>query len=445
MSLDRLPIPETKNFTIDVNGEVYDPEGYVVPREVTKDGTVRVRVFTTYWKDAWRSVARLMLQTFDPIENSDWCSVVFRDGNSQNVKLENLEWDWGMYIPTRIPGITAPFGSFVEIPGFRKYSINMTGAVEFTKTRHMLRQDRDKRGCPAVKLYDDNGVLKNMAVYRLMALTFLKHPKDTSHLVINHIDGNPLNSDLLNIEWTTYSLNNRHAFETGLRPAKQVLLKNLETGKVSHYATLRLAAESLGLKPNNLHQYVAGKGSFREFSPVKGHLVKYADDQTPWPTATEMRQRPSSISAGQMIVKNIKTGEVKVYQGARAIEDAYGYNFSTIQKIALRTEPGYPEVYQDIMIQPYDGSPVSWPEYPPEIIQVFHSMKNQSNPVKVTDLRDNSVSYWAGVKYWYRDKCDTEDLNDPAVICRSLKVNPVYKHWKFEFINLKDYAYPSKK
>lgn len=38
------------------------------------------------------------------------------------------------------------------------------------------------------------------------------------NLVVNHIDGNPRNNDLSNLEWTTTQGNNIHAFKTGLNP-----------------------------------------------------------------------------------------------------------------------------------------------------------------------------------------------------------------------------------
>lgn len=52
-------------------------------------------------------------------------------------------------------------------------------------------------------------------VHRLYAEAFIPNPNNLP--CVNHIDGNKLNNDLSNLEWCSYSVNNRHATNTCLR------------------------------------------------------------------------------------------------------------------------------------------------------------------------------------------------------------------------------------
>ncbi len=52
--------------------------------------------------------------------------------------------------------------------------------------------------------------------HRLMGLAYLPNPENKR--TINHIDGNKLNNNLTNLEWSTHAENCQHAHDTGLAP-----------------------------------------------------------------------------------------------------------------------------------------------------------------------------------------------------------------------------------
>jgi hypothetical protein len=60
-----------------------------------------------------------------------------------------------------------------------------------------------------------NGERKTIAIHRLIADAFIPNPENK--LTVNHIDGVKLNCSILNLEWATYSENNKHAIDIGLR------------------------------------------------------------------------------------------------------------------------------------------------------------------------------------------------------------------------------------
>lgn len=50
-------------------------------------------------------------------------------------------------------------------------------------------------------------------IHRLVADAFIENRNET----VNHIDGDKLNNKVENLEWITYSENNKHAFKLGLK------------------------------------------------------------------------------------------------------------------------------------------------------------------------------------------------------------------------------------
>lgn len=69
-----------------------------------------------------------------------------------------------------------------------------------------------------------NGKCKDWLVSRLVAMTFLRLPKDGE--TVNHIDGNRFNNRVKNLEWLSLADNIRAGFETGLYPQKEICLVN---------------------------------------------------------------------------------------------------------------------------------------------------------------------------------------------------------------------------
>ena len=102
------------------------------------------------------------------------------------------------------------------------YQISSHGQVKNKKTNKILIGDINSTGYRRVILY--NPYKQRYFVHRLVAEHFCKNDDEQNKTIVNHIDGNKLNNYYTNLEWTTKSENDKHAFRNNLRQLQGVAL-----------------------------------------------------------------------------------------------------------------------------------------------------------------------------------------------------------------------------
>jgi hypothetical protein len=130
------------------------------------------------------------------------------------------------------------------------------------------------------------GKQTQIGIHNLVTEAFIPVPEDMQgvRLEPNHKDGDKHNNRKDNLEWMTRQDNLKHAIETGLRKvvdengkalfidkSKPVKVTDLETGRVTTYASAKEAAEITGV-PARTVQYNAFKRG--KTTPVKGFLFE---------------------------------------------------------------------------------------------------------------------------------------------------------------------------
>lgn len=170
---------------------------------------------------------------------------------------------------------------FRQIPGYEGiYEIDenaVVRTVEGKKThstrcgiriwkQRVLKQKTDRGGYKRVTLYKEKRS-KTWLVHRLVAITFLENPN--SFEMVNHIDGNPSNNSISNLEWCNSKHNVNHAFDNGLMPSsKRIILKNIITGEEFSFRSQASASYFLGKS----HGYI-GDNIKRGRRLVDNHLI----------------------------------------------------------------------------------------------------------------------------------------------------------------------------
>ena len=111
------------------------------------------------------------------------------------------------------------------------------------KSRILKEKNKDAREA-RVDLWKD-GKPKGFLVHQLVGLAFLSNPNEYKD--INHLDGNPRNNNVENLEWCDHYRNINHAFDTGLMSTnKQTSLFSIKDREMHDFRSMGKASEFLG-------------------------------------------------------------------------------------------------------------------------------------------------------------------------------------------------------
>lgn len=155
-----------------------------------------------------KMVAKLFVENPENLRH-----IAFVDGNFMNTNYKNLEWS-----PTK-----TKFDEIVDwypLKEFEEnYEISILG-IRNIQAGNILKFSRNNEGdkYPNAKLHY-KGKSFCIDVHVLMAKQFIPNPNNLP--CVNHKDGNKKNWKVENLEWVTFSENNKHAYTSGLRNASK--------------------------------------------------------------------------------------------------------------------------------------------------------------------------------------------------------------------------------
>jgi hypothetical protein len=113
----------------------------------------------------------------------------------------------------------------------------------------------------------------NYTVHRLVAEAFIENPLNKP--VINHIDCNPSNNCVDNLEWATQKENIQHSIRLGRYTSnKPVIAINIKTGEQTYFKSQSEAAKQLNLNNSHINQCCKGKRK-----KTGGYTFKYVDNK----------------------------------------------------------------------------------------------------------------------------------------------------------------------
>lgn len=117
------------------------------------------------------------------------------------------------------------------------------------KKGKIMSQHTHSIGYKRISLHK-NSVKHKLLVHRIVATAFISNPDNKPD--INHIDGNPQNNYVGNLEWITESENTQHAYNLGLmkprsginNPMAKLTLRDIEIIKML-YCNKRLSQRNI--------------------------------------------------------------------------------------------------------------------------------------------------------------------------------------------------------
>lgn len=160
------------------------------------------------------------------------------------------------------------------------YTVNRNGSIQ-NKDSVFIKLGVGSSGYVQFNAYS-KGHMRTFSVHRLVAMAY--HPNPLNLPEVNHKDGNKLNNNDWNLEWSTRSNNILHGFRTGLIKksmvgrkggkhwASKVVVRIFNNETVAEYESTGLAADATGFNKGSIQD--ACKGRLKTY---KGHIWKYKE------------------------------------------------------------------------------------------------------------------------------------------------------------------------
>lgn len=152
----------------------------------------------------------------------------------------------------------------LERPIYRK-----NGQLHYVQKPKLLNPSLFSNGYYYVSL-NKNKNIRVKTVHSIVAEAFIDNPK--AKRTVNHIDGNKLNNNIENLEYSTDLENNIHALETGLRKAFSLIATNVKTGHSLFFESIKSAC-LFGFRQGEISRCCNGKQKTH-----KGYKFEYTGD-----------------------------------------------------------------------------------------------------------------------------------------------------------------------
>lgn len=325
-------------YTVNIQGDIFHVEKSLPPSVMQvlpfeKEGEFFVNI-----KDKEVRIANIINFVFKNSnpdffwEIMDW-DIIYVDGNKGNLHPFNLSWN--------NTNIKDDENGFRLIPGFTRYKINRDCVVKRINDGKILFDILEK--AKRVKApYVKNTICRDYDLkatkcgkHRLMAYAYLPMPNNFFELDVSHLDCNPQNNDLSNLQWQSRRENNLQTTRQYLTIVQQpILVYNCDTKEIKEYFSIREMERQLGTGKGVGEVRLLSRGMVR-YPDGCAYMLK-SDFNGEWPEVKHNNRRPIIIYPLKVTIK--KTGEVITYNNLRELAKALGTT-KTVWKYRLRRPP----------------------------------------------------------------------------------------------------------
>lgn len=308
------------DYNLSKRGSVLDKDGKVV-KPYTKDGVkvidikIKGKEYTfdfdkvVLYASEYHNVPRITI----PAEYIDRIHIHGKG------KTGKVEYQYS-------PPIESPIKEFYYIPGYTDRVVSKCGRMKSLDNTKEYIWHKTIPAKPSIKggyrsqVFQQVGIKKrrSQSRHRILLLAFVIAPEAPSLMVVNHLDGEPSNDALDNLEWTTYSKNTQHAYDNGLYPNKVTPIQryNWITGELLDFAHVAECSRETGWVDMTIYSRLSVRsknsdGVMKRYSDGIAFRLTPDDPTEPWVLEDRVTNPPRKR---HIFSKNIITDEVTMYE-----------------------------------------------------------------------------------------------------------------------------------
>jgi hypothetical protein len=321
-------------YMVDLEGNVYD-------RNTDSEMQYVDNVVTLMWGKQPLQFTRAVIialttrHVLVDLSVVDRLSVLFEDGNEENLSPENLILkypDGGLECPT--------FPGYYYVPGYSNYVINKAGRLFNLSRSDEKTFSIGSHGYFETSVVKDSGGGRAIGRHRLLALTFIPYGRHVRTQHANHIDHDKRNNAIENLEWLTPAQNVKAAIDFGAKKHQRraIHLKNLRTNDILTFQTIEACAKHLNTGSPNVHRALEVKRENRTILMQKYIAIRDGEE---WPDITVDDIGVSARANGSpVLVKDLQTEQIIQHPTAMAFVRASGLSKKAITSRLVKGEQG---------------------------------------------------------------------------------------------------------
>jgi len=281
-----VPIEEFKHsYEISNNGQIRNKNTLKIKTtQLGSTGYITTRLdIGTYKKTVQihSLVAEAFLKKIESKVNKK-IVVKFKDGNKNNINLNNLEFDYqniinkkqkdnqNIIIENNNEEITINNFKGKKILNYPNYLISKEGQIYSIKTNKIKVSEIYQNGYCRIEICNENGN-KKFYIHRLVAEVYIPNPNNYNQ--VNHKDLNKHNNNINNLEWCNEVMNMQHNANNKPENSKKVIQLDLldENKIIGTFNSIKEA--SIKTKINNTSIIHCCSGKYKK---AGGYKWKYA-------------------------------------------------------------------------------------------------------------------------------------------------------------------------
>lgn len=236
-------------------------------------------IHTVEGKSTTRKVAHYVAKYF--VDNpSNYTSIRFINGNTNDCNASNLEWITAMDNPEYNAVESLEGEIWKSIDEYPSYTVSNMGRVKSigrdvaikgstftvaTPSQLLTPTLEERSGYLSVGL-SKCGKISTHRVHTLVAKAFIPNPDNLP--CVDHIDRNKCNNNVSNLRWVSYKDNSRNADNSSVTVT-------FPDGTSTVYNSIVTASEATGYAPNSISRHCS-----RRSKPVNGYTFRWTNQKS---------------------------------------------------------------------------------------------------------------------------------------------------------------------